>query len=348
VRFLKLLGGWAAAVFMLPLAGITAAGYPLSRYLEFPPHSVYVRHEPFSPPVFMALGGFIALAVFLLFSTVSAARVPFRFRAEPRLLLFALALLISWVIAWTRFAALAALQPHSFVLLWVSYIGLLRAVIRSEGGATLPMSDIFRLSIGSAAYWWLFEWLNRFVQNWVYHEVDTFSPVEYFFFATMSFATVLPAVWVTAELIRLNWFFETKSNLLNDLVGFIKTRPALILGALSLLLVGIFPNELFPLLWLAPLMLLSRLAGATSKVLAAPIPYALAGLWCGFLWELWNYKSFAGWEYLIPYVDRGRIFYMPLLGYAGYLPFGVLCGLVGELLLGVHPAAARGSSEPVT
>jgi len=54
---------------------------------------------------------------------------------------------------------------------------------------------------------------------------------------------------------------------------------------------------------------------------------ALAALICGLLWELWNFGSLAKWHYSIPYVQRYYLFEMPLLGYAGYLPFGIACAL---------------------
>ena len=58
----------------------------------------------------------------------------------------------------------------------------------------------------------------------------------------------------------------------------------------------------------------------------------LAALACGFFWELWNWHSLAKWIYTVPYVDRWHGFEMPLLGYAGYLPFGVTCALVLQLV----------------
>ena len=61
---------------------------------------------------------------------------------------------------------------------------------------------------------------------------------------------------------------------------------------------------------------------------------ALAGLVCGFFWEMWNYYSLARWSYSVPFVDRFHLFEMPLLGYAGYLPFGLECVLIGDAVLG--------------
>ena len=68
--------------------------------------------------------------------------------------------------------------------------------------------------------------------------------------------------------------------------------------------------------------------GNWSGVVAA----ALAAVTCGVFWEMWNYFSLAKWDYSIPFVHRFQIFEMPLLGYAGYLPFGLECAVFGNML----------------
>ncbi|NJN70624.1 MAG: hypothetical protein HC801_10345, partial [Nitrospira sp.] len=50
-----------ALVLGLPLLGVLLAGEPVWRYLEFPPRTSYVQHDPFSWPVFIALALLIAL-----------------------------------------------------------------------------------------------------------------------------------------------------------------------------------------------------------------------------------------------------------------------------------------------
>jgi hypothetical protein len=95
-------------------------------------------------------------------------------------------------------------------------------------------------------------------------------------------------------------------------------------------------------LWLAPLLILAALQHLVlGETLLASLRHgdwrpvlqpAMAGLICGLLWELWNFGSLAKWHYSIPYVQRFCVFEMPLLGYAGYLPFGVECALVMDLV----------------
>ncbi len=62
------------------------------------------------------------------------------------------------------------------------------------------------------------------------------------------------------------------------------------------------------------------------------ISSAMAALFCGWFWEMWNYYSLAKWEYAVPFVHRYQIFEMPVLGYAGYLPFGLECAVIGGML----------------
>ncbi|HJU62570.1 MAG TPA: hypothetical protein VJ864_11035, partial [Candidatus Binatia bacterium] len=114
------------------------------------------------------------------------------------------------------------------------------------------------------------------------------------------------------------------------------TGAALLLGAgFGLVGIGIWPEQLFPLVWMAPLLLVTALQILTGKETVfsdlaegnamALWLAAIAALVCGFWWEMWNYKSLAHWEYAIPSVHRFQLFEMPLLGYAGYLPFGLEC-----------------------
>ena len=115
----------------------------------------------------------------------------------------------------------------------------------------------------------------------------------------------------------------------------------LLLASVGLTSIGIWPTYLFPLVWVTPLLLItslqavageetmfSSMARADLKSFWLP---ALAALICGFFWEMWNYKSLSHWEYAVPFVHRFQIFEMPLLGYAGYLPFGLECVAVVQL-----------------
>ena len=75
------------------------------------------------------------------------------------------------------------------------------------------------------------------------------------------------------------------------------------------------------------------------------IASALAALICGWFWEMWNFFSLTKWEYRVPFVNRFQVFEMPLLGYAGYLPFGLECAVIGNLLDRSARASDAGRGE---
>jgi hypothetical protein len=256
----------------------------------------------------------------------------------------------AWVLAWTRLEWFATFQPHTFTPLWVAYIAVVNALCRRRTGRSL-LTDRPRffgcLFPASALFWWFFEYLNRFVQNWYYTGAH-FGPWEYFWYATLPFATVLPAVLSTRELIRSwAWFQRTFGRVRPIAVGAHPLGPWLLLVAAAggLAAVGVWPSCFFSLVWVAPLLILVALRslrrephplqGFARTDWTGPASAMLAALVCGFFWEMWNVFSLAQWGYSIPYVQRFEIFAMPLLGYAGYLPFGLECAAIADLLEGL-------------
>ena len=337
----------------LPVLGVTLAGYPLSRYLEFPPHTLYVQPAPFLWIVFWGYSIFI-LSVCLPLTISTLKSIKFRTLTPSAPGVFAwwgwLGLICgacAWILAWSRFSWFSVFQPHTFTPLWISYILVVNALIYQRAGRCMIINTpvyfllLFPLS---AVFWWFFEYLNRFVQNW-YYQVPHFSAVEYFWYATLSFSTVLPAVLATRELIlQTGWIQRAYKNYLE--LQWPRPRViallTLIFSTLGLTGIGIWPNQLFALLWISPLLIIVSfqalinkphiLTGAARGDWRLIISSALAALICGFFWEMWNYYSYARWVYRIPFVHRFQVFEMPLLGYAGYLPFGLQCTVVGEML----------------
>jgi hypothetical protein len=237
-----------------------------------------------------------------------------------------------------------------FTPLWIGFILVVNAFTARRTGRCLLRSrtrPFLLLFPVSAGFWWSYEYLNRFVRNWRYvGEVD-FGAVEYFLFATLPFSTVLPAVLSTRELLLSCPRFD---RAFRDWRPFSPARPgaiaiaALFLSSTGLFAVGIVPDVAFPLVWVAPPALLvsltalrgepHALTGIASGDWRAAVSSVFAALLCGVFWETWNFGSAAKWVYAIPYVDALHVFEMPLLGYAGYLPFGVLCAVVGDLVVG--------------
>jgi len=347
----------------LPLLGVYLAGRPLAPYLEFPPVTEHVAHAPFSWAVFSALA--MVIAVFVLPALVRIATVR---TSSPRMtaqrspwwtwLGLGLVVLL-WPLAWTRAPWFEPWQPFTFTPLWLGYILIINGLTyRRTGHCLLTDRPAFLIALfpASAAFWWTFEYLNRFVQNWYYVGVPGFTAAEYVVHATLSFSTVLPAVFGTIDWLRTSPRLDAAFRDLPALPLMHRERlgwALLIVACAGLAGIGIWSDYLFSLLWISPLLILIGLQLATGRETvfdevrhgdwrSIGIP-ALAALQCGFFWELWNSHSLAHWRYAIPYVHRFQIFEMPLLGYAGYLPFGLECYVVGGLLACV--LANRGLSH---
>ena len=357
-------GRWIATGIMLiglPPAGVLLRGGSLDPYLEFPPRTAFIDHAPFSWTAFALIAALVALSAAPLVKgllrpdpaeTAPPTLRPFPWWGWAGLVLGAGA----WILAWTRFPWFAAWQPHTFPLLWGAFILVANALTLRRTGSC-PMTGrpgyFAALFPTSAAFWWCFEYLNRFVQNWHYSGSD-YPPATYFLLATLSFATVLPAVlsvraWL-ASFPRVHAVLRGRRLPAAALTP-AAAKGALAAGGAGLLLAGAAPNYGFPFLWLSPLVIVAAFQvreghcpmleaarrGAWGSLAAA----VLAGLVCGFFWEMWNYYSLARWCYTVPFVDRWHLFEMPLLGYAGYLPFGLECALIGDAIRG--GPARRGS-----
>ncbi|HEC13620.1 MAG TPA: hypothetical protein ENI80_10320 [Acidiferrobacteraceae bacterium] len=354
------LGPVSLAILLLglPLLGVIMAGKPVAPYLEFPPTTRYVVHAAFSWPVFGGLS-LLTLAAVLPFVTVlwrhrrQTETVKVLVHRFPWWGWWGLAGTAGfWLLAWTRYTWFAPVQAYTFTPLWLGYIIVINALTWRRTGCCLIIHRtrfLFALFVASAAFWWFFEYLNRFVQNWYYMGVSDYSAFEYFFHATLPFATVLPAVISTRD-----WLASYNGLSVGLDAGLCVSlcRPKLwataifIAAVFGLLGIGLWPNQLYPLVWVAPLLLI-----VSSQVLlghntvfgpAAKGDWrtlwlsALAAIQCGFFWEMWNFYSLAKWEYSIPYVHRFEIFEMPILGYAGYLPFGLECAVVGAWMASLY------------
>ncbi len=348
----------------LPLLGIMLSGSEAGPYLEFPPRTRYVVHAPFSWPVFLGLAAAVTAVVTPFIrrvlkyrSTVPARKPAGRFTWwDTAGILLGIA---AWILAWTRIDRFEAIQPYTFTPLWIAYILVINAVTFRRTGRCLlthRIGFLLKLFPLSAAFWWFFEYLNRFVQNWFYTACDHFSGPQYFLAATLPFATVLPAVLSTEECLASTPRLTAGLDHFRPLR---LRRPrlaasiTLFFSCAGLLCIGRFPDQLFPLLWIAPLLLLisfqtleKSLSDRAEPPAATPwLPdlengdwrrvfrLCLAALICGFFWEMWNALSLSKWIYTVPYVSRFHLFEMPILGYSGYLPFGLECAVIADLFL---------------
>lgn len=228
-----------------------------------------------------------------------------------------------------------------FPIIWLGYILTVDAIVYKLRGNSLISNRFYKflgIVIISALFWWIFEFVNIAIQNWSYSGLEGLSSsvggsVKNFanLFGTLSFATVLPALFETVELVRSIKLFEDKKlkkkhkiskRFLYTMMGF---------GIFCFLAPLILPKFTFPLVWLSFFLILdpinylhkqpSIVGHLKDRKLAVPLSLLLAGIILGFFWEFWNYWAIPKWTYNVPYVGFWKIFEMPLLGYLGYFPF---------------------------
>lgn len=252
---------------------------------------------------------------------------------------------IFWILNWS----LSGLRSHwTFFPLWVGYCLTVDALVLVRKGHSMltrcPRAYV-RLFLVSVPAWWLFEFLNSHTRNWSYDGRQFFTGFQYFVRASMSFSTVMPAVFGTAELAStFGWLGRIRRGLpvaptRATLLGFFAA------GWLMLALLLLWPLYFFPFLWLSVYFILEPLnAWLGNRSLAQhtavgdwrPVLALCVGcLMCGFFWELWNYYSYPKWVYRVPFVDFLHVFEMPVLGYGGYLPFSLELYALYHLVVGL-------------
>jgi hypothetical protein len=339
------------SLLLPPLLPVWLAGNDVSLKLNFPFITPPVQHAAFSWTILclMVVFVFIVSLPFLLHAWRYKINLSQKVSHFPvwGIVAFIL-LLISWILAWTRFTWFTNLQVYTFTPLWLCYIVIVNAITTYRLGHCLLIKQpvyMLGLFILSSVFWWYYEYLNGFIKNWYYLGIDQLTSAEYVFHSTIAYGTVLPAVISTIELLntlpRLSQPFSNFCSwqLSNPKAWAIANWMG---GCVVLSMAASYPEKLFMFVWIAPLFIIvggrymlghttlySSLARGDWRPVVLP---AIAALICGFFWELWNSQSFAHWEYNIPYVDSFSMFEMPVIGYTGYLPFGLVCLAIAELL----------------
>jgi hypothetical protein len=241
-----------------------------------------------------------------------------------------------------------------FFGLWLGYILTVDGLCTLRTGSS-PASRGARawllLFLVSAPAWWLFEFLNGYLRNWEYLGIAAYTGPQHAFFSTLSFSTVVPAVVTTGELLAS---LGVPKGLARGPRLPMTPRALSIwigLGLLGLAGVVAAPRFFFPATWLAVFFVLdpiNHLAGRPSVAgrvergdwgLVAIL--GAAALTCGLFWELWNYHAWPKWVYHVPFVGFAKVFEMPLLGYLGYIPFGLEIYALYYFLIGLATPHVR-------
>jgi hypothetical protein len=255
----------------------------------------------------------------------------------------------------TSLAGTEPFRGYWFDLVWGGFILAADAVVWSRAGRSLLHGGGWRLVAMfalSAPFWWAFEVANWRLENWRYVGTTVYGGQAHLVLKTISFLFVLPALAESRDLLRSFVRFPHPPAV--PLPPWTATA-LLVLGLVCVPLLYLFPDQAYPLVWLAPLAVLDAVArlrgrpsiiGLVRRGRAGPVLLmAVAGLGTGILWEMWNFGAVPYWQYRIPYLGYLPVFEMPILGYLGYLPFILAADAFWRLFTGGPGGLTEG---PVT
>jgi hypothetical protein len=217
-------------------------------------------------------------------------------------------------------------------------------MLRGESWLTRRRKSFAFLCIVSVGVWLVFEAYNFHLQNWLYRgvpKIPFWRDVAYFW----SFATIMPAVFQSAELVMgvlefLKWNKGAGGQ--HKTFGPLWMWFAIGLAMVTIPLAVPLPwsRYLFGFVWLGWIPLLdtiNHMLGLPSFFLKwqhgdwkRTVGLLVGGFICGLLWESWNYQAALAngghWIYTIPDLLRPFDLHfgkMPLLGLLGFPPFAM-------------------------
>jgi hypothetical protein len=231
-----------------------------------------------------------------------------------------------WITAWATPAC------------WWGYILAVDAWIHRRKGSS-PLTtrrDVFVAQcILSVAFWCLFEAYNRLMPGWKYVNLTSHLPTRFVGYA-LSFATIMPGLFLTCELLQTYDLFAG-ARLPRVRWTNAALSASVIVGAVFCVAPPFFSEPargyLWAFVWTGWFFLLEPInywRGAQSIYrdwehgsLTRTLQLFATGAICGGLWEFWNMWAFTKWVYVFPLGQNLKFFEMPLVGFLGFLPFAL-------------------------
>jgi hypothetical protein len=231
---------------------------------------------------------------------------------------------------------------YAYPIVWWGVLLLVDAWNTSRRGLSLWQGNGVQFLVItvplSVTVWLFFEALNLRFPQWRYR-TEVSGNWNRVLLGFTSFATVIP---IMVE----SWWLVSGRQCLPDrlLDGFRKQRVlCLALAAVATMLPLVNDSFWFNQgMWLVPALVVLPFARteicSAGRFLRAMIA---SGLLAGLAWEAFNYPSRSHWEYMI-LPDVPHLFYMPLPGYLGFVPFAFSMLAVYEWQRTLRPSVLSG------
>jgi hypothetical protein len=225
---------------------------------------------------------------------------------------------------------------------WTGYILFVDGLVwtrRGESPLRNDRAEMVFVALVSVPLWVVFEEYNKHtLHNWHYVGLPETLLLRYFGYV-WAFATIWPAIFVTAEFVgslrdrRAPEYRRGDPQIVPlDAIGWV----SIVAGTVMLLVPIAHPSPwLAAPVWLGFIFLLDPInAKNGSESLRGDfaaghygrlINLLVAGLICGFVWEFWNYWCRTKWIYTVPVPPHIKLFEMPVAGFGGFPPFAVEC-----------------------
>lgn len=260
-----------------------------------------------------------------------------------------------------RFTEWAFIHYFFTPWMWTGYLLFADALVARRRGSSwlTPRPGLFLALLPTSLFLWLlFEGYNLHLRNWQYIGLPSDPLVETLGYM-WAFATIWPAIFVTADLLEV-FGVRLEGKPLRVTPGRLRGwfTAGLLMAVIPLLLPAHIATYTFAIVWLAFVFLFEPLlysqTGVRSLLREAEqgqwtrwISLAASGLVCGLLWESWNMLAGAKWVYIFPLFQNIKLFEMPLPGFIGFIPFAWETSAMYSFSLLVRGSGSPGTGQSV-